>query len=308
MNSVRMIRVIFRNPLVITILLLFGYQGIAPTYGQKEVLYEQYQQSPVFINPAFTGIREDFNMTLQLRRRWFTYQNSPVSQTFSADGTIADGKIGLGVQALNDNMSPFQTTGVYGSGSWILNPSGEIKISFGIQGGINILPVYDSGFNRSNNKALASAGAGVWIQNDQFYGGISLPEILNHSYGTSSIANTIYNRPLYLMGGANFKPDEKWLIIPNLLFARENNQKLRFDIGTRLWYDERAGIGVTYRTGPVNYVAVSGELQVSKNIRLGYVYNSKPVETRQFSQTNPVLSIHEILLKFVPSPSGFHKN
>jgi len=52
------------------------------TQAQREVLYEQYIQNPMAINPAFTGIREDFNMTVLLRRRWFTIPNSPITQTF----------------------------------------------------------------------------------------------------------------------------------------------------------------------------------------------------------------------------------
>lgn len=297
-----------KTPHILALIIFFSYQGLTQSYGQKEVLHAQYQQSPVFINPAFTGIREDFNMTLQLRRRWFTYQNSPVSQTFSADGTIAQGKIGLGVQALNDNTGPFQTTGIYGSGSWIINPVSDVKISFGVQGGINVLPVYDSGFNRSTNKALASVGVGSWVQNDKFYGGISLPELLSQSYGTSSTIRSMYSQPLFLMGGANLQLDNKWLIMPAILMAHEKNQTFRFDIGTRLWYNERAGVGVTYRTGTINYLALSGEVQVSGNIRLGYIFNSKPVEFRQFAGSNPAISMHEIMLKFVPSPSGFHKN
>jgi len=297
-----------KNPLILAFIILFSYQGITSSFAQKEILHEQYQQSPIFINPAFTGLREDFNMTLQLSRRWFTYQNSPVSQTFSADGTIAQGKVGLGVQALNDNTGPFHTTGIYGSGSWILNPVSDVKISFGVQGGINVLPVYDSGFNRSTNKALASVGVGAWVQNEKIYGGISMPELLSQSYGTSSMVRSMYSQPVFLMAGANFAADEKWLIMPAILLAHEKNRHFRFDIGTRLWYNERAGVGATYRTGPINYLALSGELQVSKNIRLGYIYNSKLVNYRQFTGSYPVTSMHEIMLKFVPSPTGFHKN
>jgi hypothetical protein len=55
--------------------LLIGSIGAAT--AQREVLYEQYVQNPMSINPGFTGAREDFNMTAIFRRKWFNIPNSP---------------------------------------------------------------------------------------------------------------------------------------------------------------------------------------------------------------------------------------
>jgi type IX secretion system PorP/SprF family membrane protein len=85
--------------------------SLSAAFAQREVLYEQYVQNPMAINPGFTGVRGDFNMTAMFRGKWFTIQNSPTSQTFAADGTFANGKFGVGFQALNDQTSYFTTTG-----------------------------------------------------------------------------------------------------------------------------------------------------------------------------------------------------
>src|SRR5215217_6978943 len=90
-------------------LLIFFIAGFQTVYAQREVLYEQYVQSPMTINPGFTGVRETFNMTAMFRRKWFNIQNSPSSQTFTADGTVANGKFGIGFMALNDQTSFFTT-------------------------------------------------------------------------------------------------------------------------------------------------------------------------------------------------------
>jgi type IX secretion system PorP/SprF family membrane protein len=276
-------------------------------YAQKEVLYEQYIQNPMAINPAFTGVREDFNMSVLLRRRWFLLPNSPISQTFAMDGTIAGGKVGIGLQALSDRMSPYFTTGVYGSAAYHLNASADWKISLGIQGGINVLPVYDFASNTSVNRALGSLGAGVWIHSEKYYLGISKPELLSQGYGSRQTTFE-YRQPLYVTAGATFEAIDLVKITPSILIVQEAGTNLRVDAGARAWYDEKIGIGLFFRSARVNYIQASGELQVSNNVRVGYTYNSKAHESGITGTGNNLLSMHELMLKLVPNPSRFHIN
>lgn len=156
-------------------------------FAQKEILYEQYIQNPMAINPAFTGARDDFNMSVLLRRRWFLIPNAPITQSFSMDGTVANGKIGLGLQALNDRMSPYYTTGVYGSGAYHWQASVAWKISFGLQGGINVLPVYDFATNTSQNRALASLGQGYGYSRIRYMWGYPNPSYCHRDMATGRI-------------------------------------------------------------------------------------------------------------------------
>jgi type IX secretion system PorP/SprF family membrane protein len=276
--------------------------------AQKEVLYEQYIQNPMAINPAFTGIREDFNMTVLLRRRWFLIPNAPITQSFSMDGTTANGKIGLGLQALNDRMSPYFTTGVYGSAAYHWDASVRWKVSFGVQGGINVLPVYDFASNTSQNRALGSFGAGVWLKSDRYYFGISMPEVLSQGYGGSRQASFEYRKPIYLTAGATLQTTDMVKFVPSLLIVQEKGAKLRIDLGSRVWYNEKVGVGAYYRMAQLNYFQLSGEAQVSPNVRVGYIYNSRAIESGIVGVNNSPISLHEVMLKFIPSPTGFHIN
>lgn len=276
-------------------------------HAQKEVLYEQYVQNPMAINPAFTGVRQDFNMSVLLRRRWFLIPNAPITQTFAMDGTVANGKLGLGLQALNDRMSPFYTTGVYGSAAYHWDASVTWKVSLGVQGGINVLPVYDFTSGASLNRALGSFGAGIWVHSDDFYFGISKPELLSQGYGSKQ-SSFQYSKPLYITAGATFQPNDQVKILPSVLFVQEAGYKLRIDVGGRVWYDEKIGLGLSYRMARINYVQLSGEAQVGRNVRLGYIYNSRAIESSIVGINNNPISLHEIMLKFTPNPSGFHAN
>tara|TARA_R110002124_G_scaffold119652_1_gene277479 strand:+ start:270 stop:1172 length:903 start_codon:yes stop_codon:yes gene_type:complete len=296
----------------IILLLLIGLFIGPYCFAQREVMFDQYAQNPMAINPAFTGVRGDFNMTAILRRKWFTIPNSPSSQTFAADGVVANGKIGIGFQALNDQTGYFTTTGVYGSVAYHAAVSDRWTLSIGGQGGINVLPIFDTGFN-CTNRALASFGLGAWLRSENLYFGISKPEILNQNFGNQLISS-FYRRPLYISAGGSYDLGDELLLIPSILMVHEKDHNFRVDVGGKIWFNEKIGIGASYRMGgadkniniPVNYFQFSGEVQVGKNIRLGYLYDTKQVERLYFNQSGPK-GIHELMLKFIPSPIGFQK-
>ncbi|WP_051663992.1 PorP/SprF family type IX secretion system membrane protein [Dyadobacter crusticola] len=297
--------------LTFTVLLLLGIYHSAS--AQREVLYEQYLQNPMSINPGFTGVREDFNMTAMFRRKWFNIRNSPSSQTFAADGTVANGKFGIGFQALNDQTSYFTTTGFTGSFAFHLGISDQWKLGLGAQGGINVLPVMDQSGYGGNNKAVGSFGIGAWLRSDNLYFGVSKPELLGGNFGNQPLAS-VYRRPLYIMAGGSYELGDELMLLPHVLFVQEKDRKLRFDFGTRLWVSEKVGIGASYRAGggytafssKVDYLQLSGEVQVGRNVRLGYFYSTRTAEQIYASYTGPK-GIHELMLKFVPNPKGFHK-
>lgn len=297
--------------LAITSVLCFS---TSKALAQREVLYEQYLQNPMAINPAFTGVRETFNMTAMFRRKWFSIQNSPTSQTFAADGTFGNGKFGVGFQALNDQTSYFTTTAFSASFAYHFAISDTWKLGLGGQGGINLLPVFDIGSSlNSNNRALGSVGIGGWLHSENFYVGLSKPELLSQNFGQQQISY-FYRRPLYVMIGGSYALAEDIKLLPNLLFVQEKDYKLRFDFGGRVWFNEKVGVGGTYRAGGgrssggtnIDYLQLSAEVMVGRNVRLGYFYSTKQIEQIYTYVTGPK-GIHELMLKFVPNPNGFQK-
>lgn len=305
----------FRNSIFSGLLIVsFLFLSDQKVFAQREVLYEQYLQNPMAINPAFTGVRETFNMTAMFRRKWFTIPNSPSSQTFAGDGTISNGKFGIGFQAMNDQTSYFTTTAFSASFAYHLGINDNWKLALGGQGGINVLPVFDTQSSLSStNRALGSFGLGAWLHSDDFFLGVSKPEILSQKFGQQQIAS-FYRRPLYIMLGGSYALAEDVKLLPNLLVVQEKDYKLRVDFGGRVWFSEKVGIGATYHAGGaysyggdnINYLQLSAEAQVGKNIRLGYFYSTRQIEQLNIVSNAPK-GIHELMLKFVPNPNGFQK-
>ena len=280
-----------------------------PVLAQREVLYSQYLLNPLSINPAYAGSRESFYLSAFLRRKWIFVPNAPVTQSVSGDGAIAHGQIGLGFQALNDRTGLFAATGVYGSVAYRFNLPALAKLSVGVQGGINVLPVYDIASGGSLNRAVGSFGVGVYYQSEHFFGGISMPEIISRSLKLAG--QTLYPavRPIMLQVGTKFPIDEGTVLIPSILISKIQDRPLGIDINARIWFGEEFGLGLSYRRNSpgiisANYLQALAEYQLTKSIRLGYVFNSQTPESPQSNQFNEK-SIHEIMFRFSPGVLRF---
>src|SRR5690606_26902253 len=223
--------------------------------------------------------------------------------TLYVDGTIANGKVGLGFMALNDQMSPFSTTGFYGSTSYIFTLGMGWKFSVGVQGGVNILPVYGQGF--TGRKKLGSFGGGVWLQNQQYYLGISKPELLRADFGTSN-ANWNYQLPLYLTTGGKIGLNSDFVLTPNLTAILSQDVKNEIHVCAKLWYKQWVGADAYFRTRDINRFHFVAEVPTGNNVRVGDAHDTRTVVSRYTIVGVGLARMNELLFHFIPNPSGFN--
>ncbi|GAB3889830.1 type IX secretion system membrane protein PorP/SprF [Spirosoma agri] len=275
-----------------------------PALSQREVLYSQYLVNPLSINPAYAGMRESFHLSAFLRRKWISARNAPLTQSVSGDGAINNGRIGLGFQALNDRMGLLAATGVYGSVAYRFNLPALAKLAIGVQGGVNVLPVYDFTSASSLNRAVGSFGIGVYYDSEHFFGGISMPEVV--SRGVNIAGQTLYPavRPIMVNLGTKLTIDEGTVLIPSILVSKIEGRPVGVDINARIWFSEEFGLGASYRSNSpgiiqTNYIQALAEYQLTKSIRLGYIFNSQTPESPLSNQYYEK-SVHEIMFRFSP--------
>ncbi|UHG90612.1 PorP/SprF family type IX secretion system membrane protein [Spirosoma oryzicola] len=275
-----------------------------PVLAQREVLYSQYLVNPLSINPAYAGSRESFHLSAFLRRKWISARAAPLTQSVSGDGAIDNGRIGLGFQALNDRMGLLAATGVYGSVAYRFNLPALAKLSVGVQGGVNVLPVYDFTSASSLNRAVGSFGVGIYYQAEHFFGGISIPEVV--SRGVNLAGQTFYPavRPIMVNVGTKLEIDEGTVLIPSILVSKIEDRPLGIDVNARIWFGEEFGLGLSYRRNSpgiisTNYLQALAEYQLTKSIRLGYIFNSQTPESPLSNQYYEK-SVHEIMFRFSP--------
>ncbi|GAB3919130.1 PorP/SprF family type IX secretion system membrane protein [Larkinella terrae] len=291
------------------IVLLFA--GSQTVWAQREVLYSQYLINPLTINPAYTGARESLTMTAIFRRKWFGLQGAgfPITQSFGADGALAGGKVGIGLQALNDRMGLYSATGFYGSLAYLITLPSMAKLSFGGSGGINVLPIYDPTSSTSINRAIPSVGVGVYYEADRFWAGISMPELVTRpiSLAAGQAAPLRYQRPLYINFGGRFSAGESIDFMPSILLTHQTGLPLGIDLNAKLWIEQKLGLTLSYRANNAtlistqNYFVAMAEYELSKSIRVGYSLSSRQVENPFYPQK----SVHEIIFRFTPNPIKF---
>jgi type IX secretion system PorP/SprF family membrane protein len=292
----------------ITIGLLLLLSVVTSAVAQREVLYSQYLVNPLAINPATAGNRESLHLTAFFRRKWVTLRNAPVTQSVSIDGAVAGGRVGLGFQALNDRMGLYAATGAFGSVAYRFNLPALAKLAIGVQGGVNVLPLYDP-TGTSLNRAIGSFGLGVYYQSDRFFAGISAPEMAGQTVDLTGRFLYRSVRPVMIQAGTTLEIDDNVVLIPSVLVSKIADRPVGFDLNARLWFSQQFGLGASYRQNSpgliqTNYVQALAEYQLTSAIRIGYIFNSKtpenPTAGLYFQQ-----SVHEVMFRFSPNVLKF---
>jgi len=274
-------------------------------YAQREVQFAQYLLNPLAINPAYAGARESFHFNAILRKQVITgIQGLPVTSSFAMDGAVSNGKIGLALQGLSDRTS--LNTAIFGMMAYHYKISETQKISIGVLGGINVLPVRDAfNFGGAVNKALASAGVGVHYEDENYFGGISMPEILKQTYSYAS-GLLDYQRPVFVQVGAKIAPNDDLLLRPSILLTKPEQGKLRADFNALASFKEQFTAGLSVRLGTPTYWQGLLQYDLSKNFRVGYAYSSRRVEDFSFVSSSNIpgagKGIHELIVTLRPNP------
>lgn len=251
--------------------------------AQQDPVYSQYMFNMLSINPAYAGDREVLSVTGIYRSQWNRVEGGAQTQLFSADFSIRNKRIGIGMQVFNDDIAVLRNTGLYGMYSYRVHLNDGV-LSFGLQTGFlkynanyNNLLLYDytdQAFMQNQNEIRVNFGAGVFFKTDRFYAGMSIPHLTGH--GRVSVSGE--NRQIYeqvnhwfFTSGYVFTLNPDLVLKPSILLRAVAGAPLHADLNANLWFLNIAAIGVSYRTSE----AVVGmlEIQVNQQFRLGYAYD-----------------------------------
>ena len=104
-------------------------------YGQQDPINSQYMYNPLTFNPSYAGINNVANVNLNSRFQWTSFEGSPTTYTLTANSSMFDGKVGLGVMLLSDKIGVSENTEAQISYAYKIS-SGTKTFSFGLQTGI----------------------------------------------------------------------------------------------------------------------------------------------------------------------------
>jgi type IX secretion system PorP/SprF family membrane protein len=118
------------------VIIAFAVLTIAKTDAQQLPQYTQYLINDYVINPAIGGTQPFFQAKSNNRYQWTGITDAPRTYVFSLHGPLSNLKMGVGGYVFTDITGPTRRTGARLSYSYLLNLTDDIKMSFGVSGGL----------------------------------------------------------------------------------------------------------------------------------------------------------------------------
>lgn len=321
-----MIRRYTRN-FVIVALLLTGLAGGSQVQAQQDHMFSQYMFNMMAMNPAYAGSRDVLSMTALYRNQWGGIEGAPQTTTFTIDMPVNRERIGLGLQLFNDRIGEYNTTGAYASYAFRIKVGSRSTLGLGIQAGASSFQADlakvktdqggDPAFSENISKILPNFGSGLYLSNDRFYLGVSVPQLIKNKLTdyNSGVQRATQRRHVYAMTGFVIRLSPVLKLKPSTLVKYVEGASLGIDGNLNLWIADRIAVGGSYRRNQFNSYesalnegknyyqdAIVGivEVQLSDQLRLGYAYDQMLNKMQTFR-----LPSHEIMLRY---ELGFGKN
>ncbi|MGB3774090.1 MAG: type IX secretion system membrane protein PorP/SprF [Leeuwenhoekiella sp.] len=283
---------------VASIFLMSFYMG----WSQQEPQYTQYMYNTMVINPAYVGTSGELNITGTYRSQWTGIDGSPETINLGVEAPLTDA-MGLGVNLTRDALGPSNEYFLDGNFSYAIQLRRDVKLSFGIKGGLRVLNVdFNRGqfenqddpllMNDISNRYLGTIGAGAYMYSSKWYLGLSTPNFLSQQY-YKDVAQSVRadEMNLYLIGGYVFDLSTDVKLKPAFLFDYVDGTPLNANLSANVLLYEKLSLGASWRIDAA--VSALAGFQLLENLFVGYAYDYNTTDFRNFNDGS-----HEIVLKF----------
>jgi len=270
-----------------TAFLLFSLMAMA----QNDVQYTHYLFNKLAYNPAYAGSEGMPIINALYRNQWtggFADGKAPKTGTINYHAPIQCGRGGVGLGFTSDKAGIFNSNRLDGAYSYKFQVSKQGMMSFGIGAQLefgnadftrtNPLDAGDNTILAGNDeysKTRVNFGAGLYYtHNDNFYIGLSVPQLLKTSYyqnvGISGDGNDFHT--YYLMAGFTKDLTNNVRIVPGAMISYNGkNVPFEVDINANLVFMDKLWFGLNYRLGD----SIDGlvQYQINDQIRAGFAYD-----------------------------------
>lgn len=275
--------------------------GLSSMVYAQDVLFTQYYASPLYLNPAFTGLVNDYRITTSYRRQWASFPQGLSTNIASFDYNLKSIKSGVGIYLMNDRSGglSMQSNHIALSYAYNVKLSNQWNMRMGLQAAyIQRNAAYsnlvfgdqiDNGTATTNenlsdfNAGFADIGAGVMAYNSIFWGGFSLFHI-NQPERQTEVGNMLIPFRLSVQGGAKIPINPygypRMFLSPSFHYQQQATFD-QLDLGVNFFYEPLV-VGLSYRGIPIQQDAednmsrdaLSGLIGIQlSSLWIGYSYD-----------------------------------
>lgn len=274
-------------------------------HAQQESQYTQYMYNQMAINPAYAGSQDQTIIFGQYRTQWIGLDGAPKTANLSINSPISERGHGMGISIVNDQIGPTQSTYFDLNFSYAIELENYTMLYLGIKAGgssfeidYNKLRILNPEIEMSGKLSQFSPniGTGIFLQNDRWYAGISVPRILETKFYDDIRASVASEKMhFYLHGGYIFELNENLLFKPAGMAKAVSGSPLALDFSANFLINEKFTIGTAYRLNS----SVSGLVgfRLSQEASIGYSYDYDTTNIGNYTRGS-----HEFYIKFNLEP------
>jgi type IX secretion system PorP/SprF family membrane protein len=290
--------------LVLTTVLILGTSAQA----QNDPLYAQYLNNPLVINPAYSGLNNNFNALISYRKQWTGFGGGASTANVSVHTSLAENKMGVGILLVQDKIGISKNTEMYGTYAYKIDLNDK-SLSFGLQAGfinfrndnndLNPYDVNDPTFSSDQNVTKINLGAGAILKGDRYFFGLSVPRMLKNRVSIDGSKSDLYKQHFYAMGAYTFVLSSRINFKPSVLVKGVKGAPFSLDGNASFTFDDKFLMGLYTRN--LNAYGLIAQLKLADAYRFGYVF-----ELPTSRSVGSAFTSHEVMLGFNLSLLRFH--
>jgi type IX secretion system PorP/SprF family membrane protein len=271
-------------------------------YSQQEAQYSQYMYNTISVNPAYAGSRNVLSVLALHRSQWVGFDGAPTTSTFSINTPIPETNLGLGISAISDRIGPTEQNTFSGDISYTIRLNEKTNLSFGVKGTASFFSfdqykvtpfqANDPKWRSVSTRLSPNFGVGTFLHSDQYYLGVSIPNIMESNfYNDNDIAINSQRMNYYLIGGYVFDVSNSIKFKPAVVSKIVTGAPVQLELSGNAMFMNKFVLGAAYRWD----AAVSGlaGFQVNDALFIGYSYD---FDTTSLSRYN--FGSHEVFIRY----------
>jgi type IX secretion system PorP/SprF family membrane protein len=269
--------------------------------AQQDPQYTQYMYNINVVNPAYAGNKEALSLTALYRNQWAGFDDAPVTITFSGHAPVGN-NVGLGLSVIKDELGPISETNAYADFSYTLQVGNKAKLALGIKAGATFhdvglagLDTQDEGdpfFSQDINNTYPNIGAGAFLYTDDFYLGLSVPNMLNSVHlDENALKFGSETNHYFATAGYVFQVNDNFKLKPSLMVKSAFDAPTSFDGNLNALFYDKFELGASYRLDD-SFSGLVG-FQATPTLRIGYAYDAVTSEIKTVAPSS-----HEVILTF----------
>ncbi|MBV8391365.1 MAG: PorP/SprF family type IX secretion system membrane protein, partial [Mucilaginibacter sp.] len=237
-------------------LLFLGFALGLRAQQQQEFGYTQYMDNLTPFNQAYSMLDKAGSVSTLVRKQFVGIQGAPSTFIFSGNLPIESINGASGLLVMNDQFAIESNTQFSAYFAKSIQMSDADFLAVSISGGIksyranfSTLDPTDPQFRNDVRETRPNLGFGVMYYSDNYYVGLSMPELTITGLGAANVQNnTNFRNHYYFSGGFIMPLAEDIKLKPAALVAYAQGVPVTANISGTIFLKDVLGIGLNYRS------------------------------------------------------------